>query len=59
MINRLWTYWVDGSGQRWQVCSLCCEWVKFEKLVVDPADGLRWDVCRRCQQYEDEQRGGV
>lgn len=42
------TYRVDDNGQRWQICSHCVEWTKFEDLAIDPEDGLRWDVCQPC-----------
>lgn len=39
---------IDPDGQIWQICAVCIEWIRFEDLVLDPADGLRWDICVGC-----------
>jgi hypothetical protein len=32
---------VDPDRRIWQICAVCIEWIRFEDLVLDPADGLR------------------
>ncbi len=38
----------DNPEHRVLICALCVEWVSYDDLHIDPADGLKVDICETC-----------